>query len=306
MPRPSPQTERVVAIIDHLARCDDGATLTELAHAVGADRSALVHVLAALATAGVLYREPVDQRYHLGPALVRPGQVAGARYGDLAVVRTELEQAAEELGRACLSFEPEGEQGRLVQYVWPRGSTPPAIAVGETLPLRPPLGIIFVAWGSDADVDRWLALAPDLAPDRRDRLREQCAAIRRLGFVVEARPSTMEDQAFARLIDDRASPRRDGKLLALLADHGRDEHVLTALAGDDHELHLVHAIGAPCFDRSGRVSRTVSAIGFDEPLRTDQVHEVGRVVQAAAGRATAALGGVPPAPPARRPARART
>ena len=62
----------------------DGATLTEIAAAVGADRSAFVHVLAALTTSGVLYREPDDRRYHLGPALVRPGRVAGARYGELA------------------------------------------------------------------------------------------------------------------------------------------------------------------------------------------------------------------------------
>ena len=297
MPRPSPQTDRVVAIVGHLADHEEGATLTELATAVGADRSALVHVLAALTTAGVLFREPDDLRYHLGPALVRPGVVAAQRYGDLAAVRAEMQQVADDLALACLSFEPEGDQGRLAQYVWPRGSEPPAITVGETLPLRPPLGILFVAWADDADVDRWLALAPDLGTDRRARLREQCGAIRSLGFVVEARPRTMEDEAFARLIDDRASPRRDGKLLELLADHGRDEHVLTELAGDDRSLHPVHAIGAPCFGPDGRVTRSLSVIGFHQPLRTDEIHRIGGAVRAAADRATAAVGGAPPGAP---------
>jgi DNA-binding IclR family transcriptional regulator len=292
VPRPSPQTDRVVAIVGHLADHEEGATLTELATAVGADRSALVHVLAALTTAGVLFREPGDLRYHLGPALVRPGRVAARRYGDhLAAVRAEMQDLADDLDLACLSFEPEGDQGRLAQYVWPRGSEPPAITVGETLPLRPPLGIIFVAWADAPEVDRWLALAPDLAPERRERLLEQCPAIRSLGFVVEARPRTMEDEAFARLIDDRASPRRDGKLLELLADHGHDEHVLTELAGDDRSLHPVHAIGAPCFDADGRVARSLSVIGFTRPLRTDEVHRIGGAVRAAADRATAAVGG---------------
>lgn len=294
MPRPSPQTERVVAILAHLAEHDDGATLTELARAVGADRSAFVHVLAALTTGGVLLRDPHDRRYRLGPALVRPGEVAAARYGDLAIVRREMQALAERLGLPCLSFQPDAGHGRLVQYVWPRGQEPPAIPVGETLPLLPPLGMIFVAWGSDADFERWLALDPALPAERAARYREQRSAIRSLGFVVEARPRTMEDEAFARLIDDRTSPRRDGKLVELLADHGRDEHVLTELGGDDASLHPVHAIGAPCFDPSGATVCTLSIIGFTGPLRTDQVRRIGDEIRLAAGRATAALGGRPP------------
>lgn len=291
MPRPSPQTDRVVAILDHLAQREDGATLTELAAAVGADRSALVHVLAALTTAGMLFRESEDRRYHLGPALVRPGEVAASRYGDLAVVRAEMGDLADRLALPCLSFVPEQDHGRLEQYVWPRGSAPPAIPVGETLPMLPPLGALFVAWGSDAEFDGWLALDP--APDisRHERYREQRLAILRLGFVVEARPATMEDRAFEALIDDRTSPRRDGKLLRLLADHGRDEHILTELGGAPGELHPVHVIGAPTFDASGTVTRSISVIGFAGPVRTDDVLRLGAEVRAAADRATAALSG---------------
>lgn len=300
MPRPSPQTDRVVAIVEHLAHRPEGATLTELAAAVDADRSALVHVLAALTTAGVLFREPDDRRYHLGPALVLPGQVAAARYGDLAVVRAEMTRLADELGLPCLSFVPEHDHGRLVQYVWPRGSTAPAIPVGETLPMLPPLGILFVAWGSDDDFDAWLALDPAPDAERHDRYREQRGAIRRLGFVVEARPATMEDRAFEELIDDRTSPRRDGKLLRLLADHGRDEHILTELAGAPGALHPVHVIGAPTFDASGTATSSVSVIGFAEPVPTDEVLRIGAAVRAAADRTTVALGGSVP-----RPGRAR-
>jgi DNA-binding IclR family transcriptional regulator len=294
VPRPSPQTERVVAILAHLTDHPDGATLTELAQAVGADRSAFVHVLAALTTSGVLLRDPVDRRYRLGPALVRTGEVAAARYGDLALVRHEMQALAATLGLPCLSFQPDAVHGRLVQYVWPDGEGPPAIPVGETLPLHPPLGMIFVAWADDAAFDRWLRLDPSLPADRATRYREQRAAIRSAGFVVEARPRTMEDEAFARLIDDRTSPRRDGKLMQLLADHGRDEHILTELAGRDDALHLVHAIGSPCFDDAGATVCTVSVLGFPGPLRTYVVRRIGDETRAAAQRATAALGGRPP------------
>jgi DNA-binding IclR family transcriptional regulator len=303
MPRPSPQTERVVAVIDHLAGHPEGATLTELAGAVGADRSAFVHVLAALTTSGVLYREPGDRRYHLGPALVRPGLVAADRYGELAAARVHMDRLADDLGLHCLSFVREHDHGRLVQYVWPRGATPPAIPVGETLPMRPPLGLLFVAWGSAADLDEWLDLEPELGADDRRRFHEQAAAVRSLGFVVEARPRTMEDAAFARLIDDRTSPRRDGKLLQLLAGHGPAEHILTDL-DQDGTRHDVHVIGAPTFGPDGAVSRSISVIGFTGPIPGAEVARIGAAVRATADRVTAELGGRPPASPRRRPRRA--
>ena len=299
MPRPSPQTERVVAVINHLADHPGGATLTEIATAVGADRSAFVHVLAALTTSGVLYREPDDRRYHLGPALVRPGRVAGARYGELADARVHMDRLANELQLHCLSFVSEHDHGRLVQYVWPQGSMPPAIPVGETLPMRPPLGMLFVAWGSEADIDAWLDLDPALTPAHRSRFHEQAGAVRRLGFVVEARPRTMEDAAFARVIDDRTSPRRDGKLMELLADHGPAEHILTDLGDDGDRHHDVHVIGAPTFGPSGVAAHSISVIGFRGPVAGDEIRRVGDAVRATADRITADLGGTPP-PPARR------
>ena len=307
MPRPSPQTDRVVAVIEHLADHPEGVTLTELATAIGADRSALVHVLATLTTSGILVREPGDRRYHLGPALVRPGAVARDRYGDLAAVRAEMAAVADELGLWCVSFTPEGEHGRVRQVVWPSGGEPPPIPIGEELPMRPPLGMIFVAWADDRAFDAWLALDPVLPADRAARYREQRGAIRSLGFVVEARPRTMEDEAFGRLIDDRTSPRRDGKLLRLLADHGRDEHILTELADHPDRWHSVHAIGAPCFDGAGAAVASITVFGFTEPIPTDEVQRVGAAVRAAADRATVAIGGTVPARrPAARSRRPRT
>jgi DNA-binding IclR family transcriptional regulator len=233
-------------------------------------------------------------RYHLGPALVRPGEVAAARYGDLGAARVEMAALAGKLGLHCLCFAREHDHGRLLQYVWPAGSNPPAIPVGELLPMRPPLGLLFVAWAGAAELDAWLDLDPDLTPDDRARLHGQAAAVRDLGFVVEARPRTMEDEAFARLIDDRTSPRRDGKLLRLLADHGPTEHVLTDLDRDPEGTHDVHVIGAPVFGADGSTRWSISVIGFDGPVSTGEVARMGEVVRAGADRVTALVGGVAP------------
>ena len=68
MPRPSPQTDRVVAVIELLSSGDEGATMTEIARHLSINPATCVHVMAALTSAGVVVREP-DRRYHLGPAL---------------------------------------------------------------------------------------------------------------------------------------------------------------------------------------------------------------------------------------------
>ena len=46
MPRPSPQTERVVAVIEYLSDRPDGASSTQIAHDTGINASTCVHVLA--------------------------------------------------------------------------------------------------------------------------------------------------------------------------------------------------------------------------------------------------------------------
>lgn len=73
MSRPSPQTDRVIAIVNVLTeRSARGATLSEVAAAIGQAPTTLVHVLGSLTAGGFLVRRPSDRRYHLGPALIEP------------------------------------------------------------------------------------------------------------------------------------------------------------------------------------------------------------------------------------------
>ena len=48
---------------------------------------------------GFVVREP-DRRYHLGPALVRPGRVAEQRYGTLATARAGMVALTERVWRS--------------------------------------------------------------------------------------------------------------------------------------------------------------------------------------------------------------
>src|SRR4051812_7379304 len=104
MARPSPQTDRVIATINLLASAPEGATLTEIARAVGQEPSTWQHMRAALTASVFLVREPSDRRYHLGPALVAPGQVALARYPVLAAARPEMDVLSRRFDLPCYAF----------------------------------------------------------------------------------------------------------------------------------------------------------------------------------------------------------
>ncbi|MHB1138882.1 MAG: helix-turn-helix domain-containing protein [Microthrixaceae bacterium] len=286
MPRPSPQTDRVVGVISMLAERPTGATLTEVAQHLEMDRSTCVHMLAALTRSGFLVRESTDRRYHLGPALVAPGRVAAERYPHLAVARAEMAQISRSTGLPCCAFAREGDHARLVAYTWDEGDGPPEMRLGDTVPLVPPLGALFFAWGPREDVEHWFSLGP-VRSGEQQRYREQLRRIRRSGHVIEARPPRVDDRRLSEVVDDRPSPQRDGRLHELLVDHDTGEHLITRV--DPAGSYAVHGIGAPVLDPEGRATMSLHLIGFDAPVRGSELRRLAALVRAAATRTSAAL-----------------
>ena len=287
MPRPSPQTERVVGVVNLLTTRTEGATLTEIAQHLGMDRSTCVHMLAALTTTGFLVREPTDRRYHLGPALVAPGRVAADRYPHLATARAEMVRVSRATGLPCCAFAREGDHARLVAYTWDEGEGPPEMRLGDTVPMVPPLGALFFAWGPPDGVAHWLSLDPDGDTARQQRYRRQLGAIRRSGYVVEARPTRSDLDRLSEVVDDRPSPQRDGRLHRMLVAHGDGEHLITRI--DPAADYPVHGIGAPVLDGNGWATMSFNLIGFDEPVAGRELRRLAKVVRDAARRTTALL-----------------
>ncbi len=294
MPRPSPQTDRVVAVIELLASLEQGATMTEIARALELNQASCVHLLAALASAGFVVREP-DRRYHVGPALARPGRIAAERYPVLAAARGEMVELSRELDQLCFAFAPEGDHARLVHYTRPPTHAVPAVRLGETVPLTPPLGMVFVAWEPEAAFEEWLTLAPDMDAEQAANYRDHRRAIREVGFVVETAPPPTRQEDLAHVMDDRASPRRDTELHRLLAGPLGDAYLLTDLT--DARPRPVAIIGAPVFDAAGTVVLSLNPVNFPGPLASAEILAVGRAVRDAADRVTTALGGRAPSPP---------
>ena len=70
MARPSPQTNRVVALVEILsARPNEALTLADVTRRLGVNKSTCYSMLQALTEVGWLLRDPFHKTYRLGPGV---------------------------------------------------------------------------------------------------------------------------------------------------------------------------------------------------------------------------------------------
>jgi DNA-binding IclR family transcriptional regulator len=281
----------VVAIINLLAGRAGGVTLNEVADELGESSSTMVHVLAALTSAGYLVREQSDRRYHLGPALVEPGRVAADRYPGLAIARRYMGRLSRTFGSPCYAFVRDRRWARLVHYTWDPHRPVSPMRIGELIPLVPPLGAVFVAWAPAAQVDEWIDADPSLTDDGAAQLRTTLVRIRRLGFSVEARRDQGLGDGVLDRLQEPPSPARDRELRRMLSAEG---HLVTAI--DPRASYRATAIGAPVFGPSGVVELSITLSPFDRTLSGREVKAIGGAVSVAASAVTEEMQSHAPAP----------
>lgn len=154
------------------------------------------------------------------------------------------------------------------------------IRPGQRMPLRPPLGSVFVAWAGDEEIDRWLAgLGPKATTADLARYRTALEVVRERGYSVGLGGDEQQ-----RMVEALAA---DGG-----AGVGAEEYALTELA--DEAAYRVNHIGAPVFDARGRVALALFLIGFQGQIPAREVPHYAKRLAEAAGEVTDALGGRAP------------
>ena len=302
MARPSPQTERLVAIIEALAaRPDHGLSLTELAQRLGVTPATCHPMVTELAQRGWLRRHPVRRTYRLGPALVAIGRAAAGAAETQELARNALLELQHDLKVDGVVLAT-GEDVTTVVDLIPdhRGS---GLEIGDQIPFRAPLGAVVAAWADDATVERWLA-AGATSEAMRHAYVDMLAAVRRRGFAVEltgtvdARIYEALAQVGGRFGDATADPAA-ARLRSLLDD------VVGELGGPEgfHPLHLdpaqryrVGTMSAPVFDAAGEVSLLLAVRSLPDHLSGAEVTMVGDRLVGAADDVTVASGGHRPQP----------
>ena len=267
MARPSPQTDRVVALVELLSlRPAEGVTLAEATRRLGINKSTCHSMLTALTSAGWLLRDPFRKTYRLGPGLVAVGRAAGEGFPALEFARSALEELSAELGLNCAALAVADDHATVLDQARDLRAAGPGLHAGTVLPVRPPFGAVAVAWG---DPSSWLAAAPE---ERRPRYAAALDAIRSRGYGVEVTPAPIEQ--LRRLVDQLDMPH----LLERLADE--DEYLVGEV--DPAREYPVTAINTAVRDGAGATVLVLALTGFPAPLSGADVAAVGeRLVSSA-------------------------
>ena len=306
MARPSPQTERLVDLVEALAaRPDRGLSLTELADHLDVTPATCHPMVAALTARGWLRRHPVRRTYRLGPAFVAIGRAAAGAAEAQELAHLALVELHHDLPCDGLVLTWTDELTTIVDLVPDRRGAGPD--VGDQVPFRAPLGASIAAWADEATVGRWLE-AGHPSPALRAAYVELLDAVRQRGFAVEL-TGTVGARIYEVLAQiggdagdgDPASARVRALLDDLVGEVGGPES-FHPVHIDGRRRYQVGTMSAPVFDAAGEVALVLALRGFAEPLSGAEVHAVGERLVAAADHVTEASGGrLLPAMPALTP-----
>ena len=287
MTRGSPSVDRAVGVLAMLSGSPERSfTLAEIVRGTELSKATCHALLASLVEARLLLRHPAGPSYRLGPGLIALGEAARRGFPELPFAEDEMRALGTELGLECLaSAVVDGEIVILAKEGVPM---PPSVsaAIGQRVPLAPPLATIFFAWSDEATILRAFGAGP-LTPSYRAALR----AVRERGFAVGLENPARERLGrtyAARLARGQLTGEQTTELVRALAD---EDYQLIDVAA--HSSYWLSHLAAPVFDASGKVSLALTLVGFTAPMEAHAVHHIGRQLRAAADQITLAVHGAP-------------
>jgi len=291
MARPSPGVARVVGVLDFLAEHpDEMFNLSELCRRVDMNKATAHSLLGELTDAGYLVRDPVDKTYGLGPRLLAIGLAAG--HDERAVLsraRRHLRRLAGELDVRCVASTRRGDDIVILEVAGRERPFRTSIQAGHRLPFVPPVGTVFIAWSSAAEVERWLARAgDDVTATTKATYRTALETVRRWGCSL-----SLDGPARQRL-EVALGGDEPGAVADAVHDLVREQYFLLDLEqGSDYELSF---LAAPVFGPDGRVVLAVTVYDLPPISSATDVEGLIRQVLGTTSAITAAIGGTEPEP----------
>lgn len=293
--RTSPPTERVVAVLDFLARHPhDRFGVSELARRLSLSKPTCLGIVGVLTEAGYLVRDSPDKTYRLGPALIALGHRAQESMRVSPAARAELRQLSAACATTAALSAVVDDRITVLDLVAPPDQPAP-VQVGQNYPFAPPVGLMFVLWDDDA-VTAWLAKQPTI-PLRTDgeRLNRVIAACRADGYLVERQtPAGQRLYALMAGMSNTLPHELRALLGEMVSDIGERVFLRSEVAAAEaRQRHDISVISAPVYDHHQRQAM-VMALHIGARLSTGDIVRRGRRVVAAADTVTAQLGGTKP------------
>ena len=268
MPRPALSASRAVGVLNFLAaHPTEGFTLSDIASRLGINPASAHALLAVLMDAGYLDRDPRLRTFRLGPAVVALGAAALDAHPGIDVARDAARQLARETGLEVAVTAPAGDHIVFLAKAGEPSARGVPVHIGQRVPMIPPIGTVFVAWG---DAEAWLAQAHD-----PERLRDVLETVRRRGYSV-----ALEADARKRLghaLNDLAANPSDDELKSrvgrLVSDLSERRYQLHTLKND--RRYEVSMIAAPIFGSAGQAALAITLQGFDGGLAGSEIAGLG-------------------------------
>ena len=292
-PRPSPQTDRVVDLLEMLAADPGrGLSLAEISRRLGVHKASCHSMLATLLRGGWLLRDPTSKEYILGPAMLRLGSAASSRYPALDVARPAMSELAARTGGHVIAFLVDADHVTVAHQVRNVRIPSTPMTVGMELPTRPPYGAGLVAFSAPAERERWLS---ELPPESRRRYTRALEATRRRGYAVGLHVlPDIRLQELATLIRAAETGGRGGRLSdladALTQELVHSEEWFLSSIATAREYDVSH-VDAPVFDSAGKVALMLSLVPVPSQQSGAGVTFLGRSLVEVTQRLTGALGG---------------
>ena len=289
VPRPSPQTERVVNLFEHLAvDASQGMTLAEVSRHLNVHKASCHSMLSELLRAGWLLRDPLRKTYHLGPALVRLGREAAGRYPALVLARPAMAELSAATGAHCIAFAVSDDYSTVVDQVRSRHGGGDPMPIGTQFPHSPPYGASTVAWAEPDAREHWLAALPE---DARDRYRKALTAAKQRGYAVGLHilPDLRLRELALIVRGAEVRSTRLSQLAQALTDEliHQEEWFPVSLA-PDHTYEVSH-IDSPILESDSRIALMLSLVPSAEPLSGAAVTRLGTQLSATTRRLRDAL-----------------
>jgi DNA-binding IclR family transcriptional regulator len=314
MSRPSPQTERIIDLVDLLSsRPEEGFTLAEIARAAGLGKATVHPMVVTLTRRGWLLRHPGSRTYRLGPALIAAGRAAAKGDAATAAARPIVRELAATTGLICVVLAAGGIPGADDELVVGEVAQPPGtdftsgaargpwpgyrgLRLGDRISPRPPLGAVGVAWAGQPAVDAWLGrLEPDQRASAAAELAPGLAAIRARGWAVEVVDHLGErlSSLAAEFDADQRNAEHAAALRQVLNQIGKAYSIGDTLPAriEPTGSYQASVLNAPVFDARGAVSLMICLLcvpdGDEAPTRSGaHLLDLGERLRAAADRIT--------------------
>ena len=293
--RASPPTERVVAVLDFLARHPhDRFGVSELARRLGLSKPTCLGIVTTLTDSDYLVRDPRDKTYRLGPALISLGHTAQESLRVDPAARAELRRLSTFSGTTAALSAVIDDRITVLELVGPPGADV-GVRVGQSYPFAPPVGLMFVLW-DDVALRDWLAKEPTIPlrtdGERMDRVVAEC---RQTGYLVERlTPGGRRLYALMSGMSNRLPDELQALLGELVADIGERVHLRSENPPGGRQRHDISVISAPVFDHHQRQAMVVS-LQIGRAITDTEIAKRARALTATADVLTNRLGGTKPA-----------